>query len=130
MSIISRHSTTSSATTPETPCGKILGQAVRDDGLAFRYGGEEFLLLIPGVDPERAATRAEQILEAIRTSRISHEGQELGPVTASMGLSILPDHGSAETLVRSADAALLRAKQQGRDRLVIATANRRETRAA
>jgi diguanylate cyclase (GGDEF)-like protein len=103
---------------------------VRSDGLAFRFGGEEFLLLIPGVNSEQASQRAEQILETIRTARIGHEGTALGPVTASMGLATFPEHGGEDALVRAADAALLRAKQQGRDRLVTATVNRRDTKAA
>jgi diguanylate cyclase (GGDEF)-like protein len=103
--------------------GGILSHAVREEGVAFRQGGEEFLLLLPGVSLKAAADRAEQIRERIAALRIRHEGKRIGSVTCSIGISGFPDHG-ADSLVQIADAALLRAKKQGRDRTVIAAVRR------
>lgn len=100
--------------------GGILAHSVRDDGIAFRYGGEEFLLLMPGFGLKAAAARGEQIRERIAGLHVRHDGAELGPVTCSIGIANFPEHGGADSLVQTADAALLRAKQQGRDRIVVA----------
>ena len=101
--------------------GAVLRESLREQGFAFRLGGEEFVLLMPGFAIDQAIERAEQVRERIRTLKVEHRGQELGPVTASFGLAVFPDHGSADTIMRTADAALLRAKTEGRDRVVIAT---------
>ena len=60
--------------------------------------------------------------QEIRDLRVDHRGKPLGPITASFGLAAFPDHGPADRLLRTADAALLRAKREGRDRIVIAAA--------
>ncbi|MET0370282.1 MAG: sensor domain-containing diguanylate cyclase [Sphingobium sp.] len=101
--------------------GSVLRESLREDGFAFRMGGEEFVLLLPGFDLDRALARAEQVRQRIADLRVEHRGKELGPVTASFGLAACPDHGRAEMLARTADAALLRAKAEGRDRVVVAT---------
>ena len=101
--------------------GAVLGGAVRDKELAFRYGGEEFLLLLPGLDADRASARAEHIRERIASLCLIHEGVTLGPVRASIGLATAPVHCTTDRLVQTADAALLRAKAQGRDRVEVAT---------
>ena len=101
--------------------GKVLGDSLREEGCAFRLGGEEFVLLMPGFAIERAMERAEQVQRAIRDLRVEYRGKALGQITASFGLSAFPDHGAAERLVQTADAALLRAKRDGRDRIVVAT---------
>jgi diguanylate cyclase (GGDEF)-like protein len=100
--------------------GAVLRGVVREKELAFRYGGEEFLLLLPGLDTELATARAEQIRDRIAGLSLSHEGVALGPVHASVGLATSPTHCSAERLVQAADAALLRAKAEGRDRVTVA----------
>ena len=107
--------------------GEVLRQATREHGHAFRYGGEEFLLLIPGVTAEQAGARAETIRSRIAALRVAHAGGELGPVTASVGTATAPDHCPLDRLVQTADAALLRAKAQGRDRVVTASARTRRS---
>ncbi|MDT9598946.1 diguanylate cyclase [Sphingosinicella rhizophila] len=101
--------------------GSILANATREVGTAFRYGGEEFLLLLPQFALDQAENRCADVRERIRKLSIQHEGRMLGPITASFGIAGFPNHGSADALLRTADAALLRAKEQGRDRIVIAT---------
>lgn len=104
--------------------GAILRSAVRDQELAFRYGGEEFLLLLPGLDAQQAAARAEQIRVKIASLGLRHGDIALGPIRASVGVATAPLICTADRLVQTADAALLRAKAQGRDRLEIATGRR------
>lgn len=101
--------------------GGVLRDSLREDGMAFRLGGEEFVLLLPGFQAEQARARAEQVRQRIRDLRIEHRGVELGQITASLGLAVFPDHGRAAMLLRTADAALMRAKNEGRDRVVVAT---------
>jgi diguanylate cyclase (GGDEF)-like protein len=100
--------------------GGVLKHSVRGEGNAFRYGGEEFLLLMPGMGMEQARERAEGIRRAISALQLDHKGAPLGRITASFGLATYPAHGSGDNLVSVADAALLRAKAEGRDRIVVA----------
>jgi len=101
--------------------GAVLKGATREDGCAFRYGGEEFLLLLPGFGPEPAAERAKEILARIATLHVSHNGKALDAITASIGIASSPAHSTFDQLVATADAALLRAKEQGRNQVVVAT---------
>jgi diguanylate cyclase (GGDEF)-like protein len=102
--------------------GGVLRRSVREAGLAFRYGGEEFLLLLPAMTADQATRRAEQIRDRVRALRVDHDGRELGAITVSVGVASAPGHCLSARLVETADAALLRAKQAGRDRVVVAEA--------
>lgn len=102
--------------------GNVLKHAMREDGQAFRLGGEEFLLLMPGFTVEQAFARAEEVRQKIASLRLSHDGVSIGQVTTSIGLATSPDLCPADRLVQAADAALYRAKAQGRDRVVTAIA--------
>jgi diguanylate cyclase (GGDEF)-like protein len=104
--------------------GEVLKHSMRESGVAFRYGGEEFVLLMPALGAEQATRRAEDIQARIRALRIEHSGRDLGPITASFGIACAPDCCSFKKLVQTADAALYRAKDAGRDRIIIAE-NRR-----
>lgn len=104
--------------------GAVLRSVIRDKELAFRYGGEEFLILLPGLDAEGAISRAEQIRQRITALTLIHDGIALGPVRVSVGVASAPRHGPVERLVQSADAALLRAKVEGRDRVLMADGGR------
>jgi diguanylate cyclase (GGDEF)-like protein len=92
---------------------------IRHEDLAFRYGGEEFLLVLPCAALEGVAARIEQIHELIKQVTIEHADHRLAPITLSIGVAIFPEHGdSAEAVIRCADAALYLAKAGGRDRVV------------
>ncbi|MFC4637933.1 diguanylate cyclase [Deinococcus hohokamensis] len=98
--------------------GGLLKANVRAEDVACRYGGEEFALLLPGADLEQAHARAEHIRRAIEGLQISHLGQPLGKVTASMGVAAHPEQGAhLSHLLRAADLALYAAKQEGRNRV-------------
>ncbi len=110
--------------------GAVLKALTRDHGLAFRYGGEEFLLLMPDLGADQAMRRAEEIRSRIATSRMAHDDRELGPVTVSIGLATAPAHCPLDRLVQTADAALLRAKTQGRNCVVVANKRKERSSAA
>ncbi len=98
--------------------GRLLQSLSRPEDIACRYGGEEFTLILPEVGMQAALARAEAIRVAVQAMRVRHLGQELPGVTVSIGVACHPDHGdAAETLVRTADQALYRAKHVGRNRV-------------
>ncbi|MBY8829838.1 diguanylate cyclase [Hephaestia mangrovi] len=100
--------------------GATLRAAVRQGDLAFRYGGEEFLLLLSGADPRQALDRAEELRHRVADLRLQFGGRQLGPLTISAGIATAPQHCPADRLVETADAALLEAKRTGRNRVVMA----------
>jgi len=97
--------------------GKILAGNVRASDFVCRYGGEEFAVLLPETDPERAVLAAEKL----RTCLKEHfqADRDLPPLTVSLGVASYPSPGVADdaALVRCADAALYEAKGLGRDRV-------------
>jgi diguanylate cyclase (GGDEF)-like protein len=92
-----------------------LRTCLREGDTVARLGGDEFTLLLPGLAQMVDAARvAEKVLETLRVPFLI-EGQELF-VTASLGISLYPEDGrDVDSLVKNADAAMYRAKQQGRD---------------
>ncbi|HKO00457.1 MAG TPA: diguanylate cyclase, partial [Thermoanaerobaculia bacterium] len=90
-------------------------------GLAARFGGEEFVWLLPGVTLEGAKREAEAFRSLVRGAAIRHDASEPGIVTASLGVSssIRMDELTPLSLVEAADAALYRAKSGGRDRVEV-----------
>ncbi|WP_241673271.1 sensor domain-containing diguanylate cyclase [Lacisediminimonas profundi] len=95
------------------------GQARASD-VACRYGGEEFMLLLPGVPAAIAQQRAEQWREAFAASVVSYDTAQIRS-TLSAGIATFPTHGAvAEELIRCADMALYRAKTNGRNCVVVA----------
>jgi diguanylate cyclase (GGDEF)-like protein len=101
--------------------GKLLMDSVRPGDIACRYGGEEFLLILPGASKEAAWRRAEKILEAVKKIDLNHRGNRLGEVTISAGVAIFPEHGkTASDVIHAADQALYRAKREGRNRVAAA----------
>ncbi len=104
--------------------GKFLQTQVRADDIACRYGGEEFTLMLPGASREIAQQRAEQLRNGIHALEMNFEGQSLGAITLSLGVAVFPAHGErGESVLKAADAALYRAKQNGRDRVEVAEGN-------
>src|SRR5690606_698927 len=84
-----------------------------------RYGGEEFVLLLPGYDLSGARPLIEELLSNIQSCPFHFKGERL-PVTLSAGLACFgPDEEAADEVFQRADLALYRAKQLGRNRLVV-----------
>jgi diguanylate cyclase (GGDEF)-like protein len=97
-----------------------LKSAIRTSDTAGRLGGDEFVVLMPELSDRAIATGlAEKIRMAVREP-IRFEGKELR-VSCSLGVAIYPDDGDDEvTLFRNADLAMYRAKERGRDAVVLA----------
>lgn len=89
----------------------------RDNDTAARLGGEEFALLLAGVDDVKAAAAAERLRQVVSATPV----EDVGIITISLGVAACPFHAKTErTLYGASDAALYRAKQEGRNRTAVA----------
>jgi diguanylate cyclase (GGDEF)-like protein len=97
----------------------LLRENIREDELVGRYGGEEFIMVMPDSDRDGALMAAERIRKLIARTPFPHaEKQPGGHVSVSGGVSVWPMDGSdVDTLLRKADEALYAAKRAGRDRV-------------
>jgi diguanylate cyclase (GGDEF)-like protein len=101
--------------------GQALLKTIRKTDIVGRFGGEEFLMLLPGATVEVAQARALAVLEAVRAMEVViPNGAPLNHITASIGVAAMPLHvARGDALVAAADAALYQAKGQGRNRVVL-----------
>jgi diguanylate cyclase (GGDEF)-like protein len=90
---------------------------VRDVDVPGRIGGEEFAILLPGTDAERAANVAERMRSSLSASPVPVSAERKVSVTASFGVADLGADDSGDDLLRAADDALYRAKSQGKNRV-------------
>lgn len=98
-----------------------LTRSVRDEDFVYRFGGEEFVIVLPGASLDAARERALAVSRNIRAVTIDTTTVPL-KVTISAGVSTFPEHGeNREQLLIQADKALYLAKQSGRDRIELAT---------
>jgi diguanylate cyclase (GGDEF)-like protein len=96
---------------------------VRAEDFVCRYGGEEFVVILPTAGIEGMHTRAERLRSKMRELNILYQGKSLGMVTFSVGVAAFPEHGrSPKELMAAADAALYEAKRGGRDQVALASA--------
>ena len=96
----------------------VIAVNVRDGDVVYRYGGEEFSILLPNATPDEAAQVAERVRQAVENAPIDgEETQPGGTLTVSVGVSSLPAPGPA-VMAQRADQALYEAKQAGRNRVV------------
>jgi len=101
--------------------GSFLVRSIRAEDFVCRYGGEEFVVVLPTADLRAAQVRAERIRSKLHDLVVMHQGRSVGSITASFGVAALPEHGISEKdLLQAADAALYRAKREGRDRVALA----------
>ena len=98
--------------------GEIFHQSVRENDLIFRYGGEEFTVILPATDAKSALYVAERLRAAIEAA-VFEEGIIDLKLTISIGVAICPNATSIHDLVVGADKALYAAKHQGRNRVVL-----------
>ena len=100
--------------------GAFLSGSARGGDVACRYGGEEFTLVLTDAPLEGSRRRAEELCENVKSVRVEFAGQQLGPITISVGLASYPLHAATkDALLTAADAALYEAKQAGRDRVAV-----------
>ena len=92
--------------------------SLREIDKIFRVGGEEFAVLMPGPDRPAAEAVAERLRQTIAGRPVKVDGRELA-VTVSIGIAVTRGAIDADGLIRTADAALYRAKREGRNRVVI-----------
>jgi diguanylate cyclase (GGDEF)-like protein len=101
--------------------GRFLQQNICNSDIACRYGGEEFMLILPETNLEDTKQRAEQLRDGIKHLKLEYLHQPLGSITVSLGVACFPEHGSnGAELIQVADVALYRAKALGRDRIFTA----------
>lgn len=93
----------------------------RASDLTARYGGEEFCVVLPNTGAEEARRVGETLRGAVEALGLAHAGSKAGLVTISVGVAVQPalDSGDPEALLQLADAALYRAKDAGRNRVVL-----------
>lgn len=100
---------------------QLLQASVRDHDVCVRFGGEEFIVVLPNSSTDRAYQIAERLRQSVERIDFEHgEHQPLGRVTISIGLATFPDHAlSMETLIERADKSLYQSKNSGRNRVSI-----------
>ncbi|QLO42866.1 diguanylate cyclase [Citrobacter freundii] len=96
----------------------IIQRAIRDSGMAFRYGGEEFLVLLSGMGEEEANRMATDIYNGVHALTLRFGTSDISHIDVSIGVASYPQHAQSDNLLRAADVALYRAKELGRSRIV------------
>lgn len=92
---------------------------VADRGFVSRYGGEEFTLILPRLEPKKAMAFTEKVRQHFENNSFTGLTSSPAFITISAGLAVYPENGtSASTLIESADRALYQAKRQGRNQVV------------
>jgi diguanylate cyclase (GGDEF)-like protein len=93
---------------------------IRESDIACRYGGEEFIIILPDTPIEIAEQRAQALRQEVSELTLDYQGQELGRLTISLGVAAFPQHGTKrDALIKSADQAAYLAKKGGRNRVVL-----------
>jgi diguanylate cyclase (GGDEF)-like protein len=101
--------------------GGLLQRSIRGGDTACRYGGEEFLLILPEANLKATERRAQELLEQVREMAVLYQERTFR-ITISIGVAALPTHGpSIQDTVRASDVALYQAKRNGRDQVVVAS---------
>jgi diguanylate cyclase (GGDEF)-like protein len=100
--------------------GRILRENLRMSDIACRYGGDEFVLILPDSSLEDTRHRVQQILEQVKVVRIWHKDQLLESLTVSAGFAVAHEHNfNVREILRAADEVLYAAKQTECDNVVI-----------
>lgn len=103
--------------------GECMETTFRNEDVPCRFGGEEFVVLLPGASMEIAARRAEQLRSKVESLIVRYLEKNLPRITISVGVAAFPNVGDTpETILKAADEALYRAKAGGRNRVELAMA--------
>ncbi len=98
---------------------KVLSSRIRETDFLARYGGEEFVLLLPDTDPDEARGVIEKLRAAVEACDFKHRKEPVR-ITISCGVAVFGDGDEPDAVFARADAALYRAKEEGRNRCVFA----------
>lgn len=94
---------------------------IRGGDIVCRYGGEEFVLILPEVSLEVALMRAEEFRQGVSNLQVHYQGQLLDKITISLGVAAFPKDGmTTDEVLKAADQALYRAKAAGRNQVAVA----------
>lgn len=105
---------------------KFLGRLISQVGIAARYGGEEFAIIMPACSLKRGMDRAVRMKDQLLKSEVNFDGAKI-KFTVSVGIAHYPDDAKTRVdLIEKADRALYMAKEQGRDRIIIAQTVKQE----
>lgn len=101
--------------------GNFLQKNIRGSDIACRYGGEEFMIILPDAPLEMTVQRAGFLREAVKELQPRHNPPPMKTITLSFGIAVFPEHGQTiEKLLKTSDTALYQAKKEGRNRICIA----------
>ena len=104
--------------------GEFLKKQVRGSDIACRFGGEEFLLILSPSSADGARLRAEKVREEAALLSVNHASKDLGAITLSLGVAMLPGSGAdGPAAIKAADLALYEAKRGGRNCVVMASSD-------
>jgi diguanylate cyclase (GGDEF)-like protein len=98
---------------------KWIKESLRDSDAVFRFGGEEFVVLLSETDLAGAELVAERIRNTIESHTLAYDMEAIN-ITASMGVCALREHDTVDAFVKRADDAMYKAKKNGRNRVVLA----------
>ena len=96
---------------------QVLRKAVRRSDTVGRYGGEEFVIILPETPLEKALMLAEKLRKQIAAAAVKHEGQKLNAVTVSIGVAQYDEDSSVDHLINRSDQWLYKAKENGRNQV-------------
>jgi diguanylate cyclase (GGDEF)-like protein len=103
--------------------GNCLENLFRNEDVPCRFGGEEFVVIMPGADAADALHRAEQLRSKIEDIVVRYLEKNLPRITVSIGVAVFPEAGdNPQTVLKAADQALYRAKEKGRNRVELSGA--------
>ena len=94
----------------------IFRKTLRDGDKVFRYGGEEFIIILNRIDAEHCKKIADRLLELVRNSKLIYKGKGIH-VTMSIGTTKYEENDTPDTLISRADKALYQAKQNGKNQM-------------
>lgn len=98
--------------------GDFMVRNLRKEDIPCRFGGEEFIAILPGATLADTQDRAQELRKGVQDLNVFHNGRELGQISLSVGVAVFPDHGSSvPDVLRAVDAALYKAKTNGRNRV-------------
>jgi diguanylate cyclase (GGDEF)-like protein len=101
--------------------GDLIRSAVREEDVVSRYGGDEFVIVLPDTDAPGALAVAERIRTTLKNHRFLSEFGLDARLSASLGLSLYPEHGKEpQELMQKADQAMYSVKERGKDAVCVA----------